>query len=90
MARRMKGKVALISGAARGRGRNHALRLAAEGADIIAFDIAAPIPGGSSRVSASRIPLGLTLCGAPIKCWGRLRWWRRRNAGGRGARGRGA
>ncbi|WP_433284438.1 mycofactocin-coupled SDR family oxidoreductase [Pseudonocardia sp. CA-142604] len=39
----MTGKVALISGAARGQGRNHAVRLAAEGADIIAFDIAAPV-----------------------------------------------
>lgn len=33
------GKVALISGAARGQGRAHAIRLAEEGADIIAFDI---------------------------------------------------
>jgi NAD(P)-dependent dehydrogenase (short-subunit alcohol dehydrogenase family) len=30
----MDGKVALITGAARGQGRSHALRLAAEGADI--------------------------------------------------------
>jgi (+)-trans-carveol dehydrogenase len=36
---KLDGKVALISGAARGQGRNHALRLASEGADIIAFDI---------------------------------------------------
>jgi SDR family mycofactocin-dependent oxidoreductase len=35
---RLEGKVALISGAARGQGRSHALRLAQEGADIIAFD----------------------------------------------------
>jgi SDR family mycofactocin-dependent oxidoreductase len=33
------GKIALVSGAARGQGRSHALRLAAEGADIIAVDI---------------------------------------------------
>lgn len=33
------GKVAVISGAARGQGRSHALRLAEEGADIIALDI---------------------------------------------------
>lgn len=32
----LDGKVALVTGAARGRGRSHALRLAAEGADIIA------------------------------------------------------
>jgi SDR family mycofactocin-dependent oxidoreductase len=35
---RLDGKVALITGAARGQGRNHALRLAEEGADIIAVD----------------------------------------------------
>lgn len=35
------GKVALVTGAARGQGRSHALRLAAEGADVIAVDIAA-------------------------------------------------
>lgn len=35
---RVSGKVAFISGAARGQGRSHALRLAEEGADIIAFD----------------------------------------------------
>jgi SDR family mycofactocin-dependent oxidoreductase len=36
---RMTGKVAFITGAARGQGRSHALRLAEEGADIIAVDI---------------------------------------------------
>ena len=35
---RMDGKVALVTGAARGQGRSHALRLAGEGADIIAVD----------------------------------------------------
>jgi (+)-trans-carveol dehydrogenase len=35
---RFVGKVAFITGAARGQGRSHALRLAAEGADIIAVD----------------------------------------------------
>lgn len=37
---RLDGKVAFITGAARGQGRSHALRLAQEGADIIAIDIA--------------------------------------------------
>jgi SDR family mycofactocin-dependent oxidoreductase len=35
----LKGKVAFITGAARGQGRAHAVRLAADGADIIALDI---------------------------------------------------
>jgi NAD(P)-dependent dehydrogenase (short-subunit alcohol dehydrogenase family) len=39
MAERLEGKIALISGAARGQGRSHAVRLAHEGADIIAFDV---------------------------------------------------
>jgi len=37
----LDGKVALVTGAGRGQGRSHALRLAAEGADVIAVDIAA-------------------------------------------------
>jgi SDR family mycofactocin-dependent oxidoreductase len=36
---RVEGKVAFITGAARGQGRSHAVRLAQEGADIIALDI---------------------------------------------------
>jgi (+)-trans-carveol dehydrogenase len=39
----LDGQVALITGAARGQGRSHALRLAAEGADIIAVDACAPV-----------------------------------------------
>ena len=44
MTKRMAGKVAFITGAARGQGRRHAVRLAEEGADIIALDVAAPVP----------------------------------------------
>jgi len=40
---RVAGKVALVTGAARGQGRSHALRLAAEGADIVAVDVCEPI-----------------------------------------------
>jgi SDR family mycofactocin-dependent oxidoreductase len=40
---RVEGKVAFITGAARGQGREHAIRLAEEGADIIAIDLCAQI-----------------------------------------------
>jgi SDR family mycofactocin-dependent oxidoreductase len=43
MTGRVEGKVAFVSGAARGQGRSHAVRLAQEGADIIAIDICKPI-----------------------------------------------
>jgi SDR family mycofactocin-dependent oxidoreductase len=36
---RVRGKVAFVTGAARGQGRSHAVRLAEEGADIIAVDL---------------------------------------------------
>ena len=44
MSGRLQGKVAFISGAARGQGRAHAVRMAEEGADVIAFDAAGPVP----------------------------------------------
>ncbi|MCD4524257.1 mycofactocin-coupled SDR family oxidoreductase [Nocardioides sp. cx-173] len=44
MAGRVEGKVAFITGAARGQGRSHALRLAEEGADIIGMDLLEPLP----------------------------------------------
>jgi (+)-trans-carveol dehydrogenase len=40
---RVEGKVAFVTGAARGQGRSHAVRLAQEGADIVAVDICAQI-----------------------------------------------
>jgi SDR family mycofactocin-dependent oxidoreductase len=40
---KLDGKVAVVTGAGRGQGRAHAVRLAADGADIIAVDICAPI-----------------------------------------------
>jgi SDR family mycofactocin-dependent oxidoreductase len=43
MTGRVEGKVAFITGAARGQGRSHAVRLAEEGADIIAIDVCGPI-----------------------------------------------
>src|SRR3978361_1661334 len=41
---RVSGKVAFVTGAARGQGRSHAIRLAEEGADIIAVDLCEDIP----------------------------------------------
>lgn len=39
----LDGRVAFVTGAARGQGRSHAVRLAAEGADVLALDICAPV-----------------------------------------------
>jgi SDR family mycofactocin-dependent oxidoreductase len=51
---RLEGKVAFITGAARGQGRSHAVRLAQEGADIIAIDACEdqpnmPYPGATEQ-----------------------------------------
>src|SRR3954464_10622677 len=51
---RVQGKVAFITGAARGQGRSHAVMLAREGADIVATDLCAKIawttyPGSSEH-----------------------------------------
>jgi (+)-trans-carveol dehydrogenase len=42
---RVEGKVAFITGAGRGQGRSHAVKLASEGADIIAIDICHDVEG---------------------------------------------
>ena len=39
----LDGRVAFVTGAARGQGRAHAVRLAAEGADIVAIDVCKPV-----------------------------------------------
>ena len=44
MTGKLEGKVAFITGAARGQGRSHAVRLAREGADIIAIDVSKQLP----------------------------------------------
>jgi SDR family mycofactocin-dependent oxidoreductase len=56
----LDGKVAFITGAARGQGRSHAVRLAAEGADIIGIDICADIPSNGYPM-ASREELDETV-----------------------------
>ncbi|VXB30273.1 mycofactocin-coupled SDR family oxidoreductase [Citricoccus sp. K5] len=43
MSNELEGKVAFITGAARGQGRAHAVKLASMGADIVAVDIAGPV-----------------------------------------------
>jgi NAD(P)-dependent dehydrogenase (short-subunit alcohol dehydrogenase family) len=48
MTGRVAGKVAFISGVARGQGRSHAVRLAQEGADIIGVDVCGEV-GGTGR-----------------------------------------
>jgi (+)-trans-carveol dehydrogenase len=57
---KLDGKVAFVTGAARGQGRSHALRLAAEGADIIAVDLcqqieSVPYPMGSRQDLAETV-----------------------------------
>jgi SDR family mycofactocin-dependent oxidoreductase len=57
---KLEGKVAFITGAARGQGRSHAVRLAQEGADIIAIDICrqidtAPYPLGTAEDLAQTV-----------------------------------
>jgi SDR family mycofactocin-dependent oxidoreductase len=42
---RMDAKVVVVTGAGRGMGRSHALRLAEEGADLLLIDICAPVDG---------------------------------------------
>jgi (-)-trans-carveol dehydrogenase len=60
VAGRVEGKVVLITGAARGQGRSHAIRLAEEGADIIAIDIAAPIGSVTPEFYDAATPEDLT------------------------------
>jgi SDR family mycofactocin-dependent oxidoreductase len=57
---KLDGKVAFISGVARGQGRSHAVRLASEGADVIGIDICADIPANHYPM-ASREELDETI-----------------------------
>jgi SDR family mycofactocin-dependent oxidoreductase len=61
MAGRVAGKVAFITGAARGQGRSHAIRLAQEGADIIAVDIAGPVDSVTAYPMATEQDLAETV-----------------------------
>lgn len=60
MTGRLEGKVAFITGAARGQGRSHAVRLAQEGCDVIAVDVCrdvetVPYPGATPEDLATTV-----------------------------------
>ncbi|MCU1368106.1 MAG: short-chain dehydrogenase/reductase [Ilumatobacteraceae bacterium] len=50
---RLEGKVAFITGAARGQGRSHAVRLASEGAHVVISDICGPVDHNMIKPSSS-------------------------------------
>ena len=58
---RVQGKVAFITGAARSQGRSHAVRLAQEGADIIAVDVPGAVPSLSAYPLATATDLAETV-----------------------------
>ena len=58
---KLEEKVAFITGAARSQGRSHAVRLAQEGADIIAVDLAGPVTSISSYPPATEEDLAETV-----------------------------
>ena len=57
----LSGKVAFITGAARGQGRNHAIRLAREGASIIAVDACTAVAAANTYPAATEEDLATTV-----------------------------
>ncbi|MGK2243402.1 MAG: NAD(P)-dependent dehydrogenase (short-subunit alcohol dehydrogenase family), partial [Rhodococcus sp. (in: high G+C Gram-positive bacteria)] len=57
MTQLLAGKVVFITGAARGQGRNHAIRLAQEGADVIAVDVCASVSEDVGYAAATEADL---------------------------------
>jgi NAD(P)-dependent dehydrogenase (short-subunit alcohol dehydrogenase family) len=79
---RVEGKVAFITGAARGQGRSHAVRLAQEGADIIAVDVChdidtAPYDGATEADLAETVKMVESLDGASSPSRPTSATWRR-------------
>ena len=69
MTGRVEGKVAFVTGAAIGQGRSHAVRLAQEGADIIAIDVCKPIVENTTIPAAT--PEDLAETADLVKCHNR-------------------
>jgi SDR family mycofactocin-dependent oxidoreductase len=67
---RLDGRVALVTGAARGQGRVHAQKLAAEGADIVALDICGELDGIELAYRLAT-PEDLELTAASVRATGR-------------------
>jgi len=74
----LEGKVALVTGAARGQGRAHAVKLASEGANVIALDLcgqieSVPYPMGTADDLAQTVKLvedtgaGIVACQADVR-----------------------
>jgi SDR family mycofactocin-dependent oxidoreductase len=59
----LQGRVAFVTGAARGQGRSHAIRLARAGADVVASDICAPVSEHISYPAATSEDLAETVRG---------------------------
>ncbi len=57
----LAGRVAFVTGAARGQGRSHALRLAREGASIIAIDLAGPAAAANTYPASTPADLDETV-----------------------------
>jgi SDR family mycofactocin-dependent oxidoreductase len=69
---RLAGKVAFITGAARGQGRAHAIRLASEGADVILADVCGPVESNEIRASSAE---DLQLTVKEVESLGRRAVW---------------
>ena len=86
----LQGRVAFVTGAARAQGRSHAVRLAREGADIIALDICAPVSASVTYPPATpedlRETVRLVECRGPQGVGPRGRHPRRRRGAATGGR----